>query len=107
MTITIKELAAAAGMSQRALARRFGIPYRTMEDWSSKGTCPKYIIKMMEEILLKEANMDWTIRNTETGAVQMTGICGATEDEAVANFLALCPTFTEDEVYASPQEWND
>ena len=51
-TTTVKEIAAAAGMSCRKLAERFGIPYRTMEDWSSsKRTPPDYVLAMMREIL--------------------------------------------------------
>lgn len=50
--MTIKEIAAAAGMSCRKLAERFGIPYRTMEDWSAgKRLPPDYVINMMREIL--------------------------------------------------------
>lgn len=49
---TVKEIAAAAGMSCRKLAERFGIPYRTMEDWSSgKRVPPDYLLAMMCEIL--------------------------------------------------------
>lgn len=50
--MTIKEIAAAAGISCRKLAERFGIPYRTMEDWSAgKRTPPDYVINMIREIL--------------------------------------------------------
>lgn len=48
---SVKEIAANAGMSQRKLAERFCIPYRTMEDWSAKGTCPAYTRLMMQECL--------------------------------------------------------
>lgn len=49
---TVKDIAAAAGMSCRKLAERFGIPYRTMEGWSSgKRVPPDYILAMMREIL--------------------------------------------------------
>lgn len=48
----VKEIAAAAGLSCRKLAERFGIPYRTMEDWSAgKSTCPLYTRLMMQECL--------------------------------------------------------
>ena len=49
---SFKEIAAAAGLSQRKLAERFCIPYRTMEDWC-RGVCvcPKYIPLMMQELL--------------------------------------------------------
>lgn len=51
-TRSIKDIAAAAGMSNRKLAERFCVPYRTMEDWSAgKSSCPIYIRLMMQEIL--------------------------------------------------------
>lgn len=49
---SIKEIATAANLSQRALAERFAIPYRTMEDWAGKKReCPIYIRLMIQEIL--------------------------------------------------------
>lgn len=49
---SVKEIAAAAGLSGRKLAERFCIPYRTMEDWSAgKSTCPIYTRLMMQECL--------------------------------------------------------
>ena len=49
---TVKEIANAANMSCRALAERFRIPYRTMEDWSSgRRTPPSYVLLMMQECL--------------------------------------------------------
>lgn len=50
--MTIKEIAAAAGMSMRKLADRFGIPHRTMENWATGvRKPPEYVINMMREIL--------------------------------------------------------
>lgn len=47
-----KEIAAAAGMSQRKLAERFVIPYKTMEDWCrGTRTPPVYTLMMMQECL--------------------------------------------------------
>lgn len=48
----MREIAAAAGLSQRKLAERFMIPYRTMEDWC-RGVreCPVYVRLMMQECL--------------------------------------------------------
>ena len=38
---TVKEIAAAAGLSCRKLAERFSVPYRTMENWSTEtNACP-------------------------------------------------------------------
>ncbi|MCI6851301.1 MAG: hypothetical protein MR883_07285 [Clostridiales bacterium] len=49
---SVKQIAADAGMSQRKLAERFCIPYRTMENWGGgKNACPLYIRLMMQEIL--------------------------------------------------------
>lgn len=48
----IKEIASAAGLSQRGLAERFAIPYRTVEDWATgRLECPMYVKLMMQEIL--------------------------------------------------------
>lgn len=52
VTHSIKDIAADAGLSQRGLAERFAIPYRTMEDWcTGKRQCPLYVKLMMQEIL--------------------------------------------------------
>lgn len=49
---SVKEIAAAAGLSGRKLAERFCIPYRTVEDWSAgKRECPPYVRLMMQECL--------------------------------------------------------
>ena len=48
---TVKDIAADAGMSCRKLAERFGIPYRTMEYWSSNpGAIAPYVKLMMQEL---------------------------------------------------------
>lgn len=49
---SVKEIASAAGLSQRKLAERFAIPYRTMDSWCmGERTCPIYVRMMMQEIL--------------------------------------------------------
>lgn len=49
---SVKDIAAAAGMSQRKLAERFCIPYRTVEDWcTGKRACKLYDRLMMQECL--------------------------------------------------------
>lgn len=49
---SIKDIAAAAGMSQRKLAERFCIPYRTVEDWcAGRRECSLYARLMMQECL--------------------------------------------------------
>lgn len=49
---TIRQILTAANLTQAALAARFGIPKRTVEDWATeKRTCAPYIRRMMCEIL--------------------------------------------------------
>ena len=47
---SVKDIARDAGMSQRKLAERFAVPYRTAEDWCSR-SCPIYVRLMMQECL--------------------------------------------------------
>lgn len=50
--ISVQTIARRAGMSCRKLAERFGIPYRTMEQWSAgEHLPPPYVINMIREIL--------------------------------------------------------
>lgn len=52
ITRSVRDIAAAAGLSYRKMAERFFIPYRTMEDWSAgKSACPVYTRLMMQECL--------------------------------------------------------
>ena len=49
---SVKQIAADAGISCRAMAERFCIPYRTMEDWSTeRRESPLYVRLMMQELL--------------------------------------------------------
>ena len=49
---TIKDLCKEYGYSQTRLAKRFGIPLRTVQDWCRElRTPPPYIVTMLEEIL--------------------------------------------------------
>lgn len=49
---SVKEIAAAAGLSQKKLAERFGISTRAVEYWcSGQRTCPDYVRLMMQESL--------------------------------------------------------
>lgn len=48
----VRDIASAAGLSQRKLAERFLIPYRTMENWCvGIRECPLYTRLMMQRIL--------------------------------------------------------
>lgn len=49
---TIKELCTEYGLSQTALAKRFGIPLRTVQNWAGgQRSAPDYVVKMMDELL--------------------------------------------------------
>lgn len=49
---SVREIAAAAGLSQRKLAERFCIPYRTMESWCmGERVPPDYVRLMMQKCL--------------------------------------------------------
>ncbi len=50
--MTIKEIARAHGISNRELARRCGIPIRTVENWSAgAATPPEYVLRLIEAFL--------------------------------------------------------
>lgn len=49
---SVKEIAVAAGLSQRKLAEKFCIPYRTVENWcGGQSECPLYTRLMMQQLL--------------------------------------------------------
>lgn len=49
---SVKQIASDAGVSVRAIATRFCIPQRTMENWSGgQRECPVYLRLMMQECL--------------------------------------------------------
>lgn len=46
--MTIRDIAAAAGLSLRQLALRTGIPYRTVQDWAAdKRQPPPYLLPLL------------------------------------------------------------
>lgn len=50
--LTVREICTAANLTQSALAARFGIPKRTVEDWCrGVAKCAPYIRRMMMECL--------------------------------------------------------
>lgn len=52
----VRELCREHGLTQRALADRFGIPIRTVEQWcTGKRKCPEYVVQMMAYILQLES----------------------------------------------------
>lgn len=55
--MTIKELCEKYGYTQTALAKRFGIPLRTVQNWAGgQRSAPDYVVTMMIEILENEKN---------------------------------------------------
>lgn len=49
---TMPEICSESGCSGREICRRFGISYRTMEDWTNgRRTCPVYLRLMIQELL--------------------------------------------------------
>ena len=53
--MTVKEFIKSTGMTQKQLSERFGIPRRTIEDWSrGVSKWPDYVVSMMKEILEKD-----------------------------------------------------
>lgn len=50
--MTIQEFIKSSGMTHKQLSERFGIPKRTIEDWSRGARkCPDYVVGMMQELL--------------------------------------------------------
>ena len=50
--LTVREICTAANLTQSALAARFGIPQRTVENWcTGSRACAPYIRRMMMECL--------------------------------------------------------
>lgn len=50
--MTFQELLTKSGLKLTDLAARFGIPYRTLQNWKAGvRPCPQYIVDMMSEIL--------------------------------------------------------
>jgi putative transcriptional regulator len=53
---TIKDLCNEYGLGQTALARRFEIPIRTVQNWyAGVRVPPNYVVRMMDEILRNDA----------------------------------------------------
>jgi DNA-binding transcriptional regulator YiaG len=49
---TIRDLCKEYGYSQTRLAKRFGIPLRTVQDWhGGRRNPPDYVVNMMVELL--------------------------------------------------------
>lgn len=54
-TRTIKEICEAYGITQTELARKYGVPLRTVQDWhGGRRTPPDYVVNMIERLLAQE-----------------------------------------------------
>lgn len=59
--MTVKEVCKTYKLSQTALAKRFGIPLRTVQAWClGERTAPDYVVGMMIEILEKDEQSQTT-----------------------------------------------
>lgn len=57
--MTIREICEKYSMSQTALARRFEIPLRTVQDWyAGKRVPPEYVTKMITRLIENETEND-------------------------------------------------
>lgn len=77
---TIKDLCDEYGYSQTRLAKRFGIPLRTVQDWHGGRREPApYLVPMMEEILKadewKEKQLPKPIEEYMIKGDQLAGYC--------------------------------
>lgn len=52
--MTIKELRAASGMTQKAFAEYIGVSKRTVEGWECNHPCPEYVRALIEYKLIAE-----------------------------------------------------
>lgn len=60
--MTVEDILQKYGFTKKGLSERFGIPYRTIQNWTSntpsyRRECPEYVINMMEEILNRELHI--------------------------------------------------
>lgn len=53
--MTIKDICAKYGITQTFIAKRFGIPLRTVQDWhGERRTPPEYVVRMIVEIIERD-----------------------------------------------------
>ena len=58
-TKTIKDICTEYGLGQTDLARRFGIPIRTVQNWyAGVRIPPEYVVSMMDELLRIEGILE-------------------------------------------------
>lgn len=58
--MTIKEIRTLSGLSQQKLADKYGIPYRSIQNWEapndspSHRDCPEYLLKLLERAVRED-----------------------------------------------------
>lgn len=53
--MTIREICEKYNLSQTALAKRFGIPLRTVQNWCTEQRIPpEYVVNMINELLSQD-----------------------------------------------------
>lgn len=100
-TKTIKEICEQYGMGQTALARRFGIPVRTVQDWySGKSKPAPYVVRMIDELLEGSKKGIYLIYKDDTDdACTIMGYIHGTDETADR----YCDELNKDHEY----EWED
>lgn len=98
--MTIQEFIRTSGMTHKQLSERFGIPKRTIEDWSRGARkCPDYVVNMMGEILkMKKYEVNFT--DYETGATSPIDTIVKPDGYTPEQYIADCKTNADD-------EWNE
>lgn len=98
--MNIQEFIKTSGMTHKQLSERFGIPKRTIEDWS-RGVrkCPEYVVEMMKEILkMKKYQVNFT--DYDTGAESAIDTIVKPEGYTADQYIKDCKANADD-------EWNN
>jgi putative transcriptional regulator len=53
--MTIKEMRTMLGLSQQAFGDKYGIPFRTIQNWEAgRRKCPDYVLNLLERAVLED-----------------------------------------------------
>ena len=97
--MTIQEFIKSSGMTHKQLSERFGIPKRTIEDWSRGARkCPDYVVKMMEELIMKKYEVNFT--DYSTGATSPIDTVTKPDGYTAEQYIKDCKENADD-------EWNE
>ena len=51
----VQDLISSSGLTMKEISKRFGIPYRTIQDWNAgRRTPPEYVLRLLAAALEKE-----------------------------------------------------